>query len=173
MEETNVKDLLKFFVSKIYILIIIMSIFAIGGFVYSKFIQTPLYKSTSTVILVSEQKEKTNVNDINLNKQLVSTYSEMIKNSGVDILPQEKCSCLSGGMLQKLMFERELYGSPEFLILCNPLQGLDTATCTRTCGRIKEAAQKGAYVLILSYGAFPSGFCDIQYKLSNGKLEGV
>lgn len=98
---------------------------------------------------------------------------EMIKNSGVDIQPQEKCSCLSGGMLQKLMFERELYSSPEFLILCNPLQGLDTATCTRTCGRIKEAAQKGAYVLILSYGAFPSGFCDIQYKLSNGKLEVV
>ncbi|MBP5602957.1 MAG: ATP-binding cassette domain-containing protein [Treponema sp.] len=106
-------------------------------------------------------------------KEKPAAALEMIKNSGVDIQPQEKCSCLSGGMLQKLMFERELYGSPEFLILCNPLQGLDTATCTRTCGRIKEAAQKGAYVLILSYGAFPSGFCDIQYKLSNGKLEVV
>lgn len=98
---------------------------------------------------------------------------EMIENSGVNILPQEKCYCLSGGMLQKLMFEREFYTNPEFLILCNPLQGLDTATCTRTCTRIKDAAQNGAYVLILSYGAFPSGFCDNQYKLLNGRLEAV
>ena len=106
-------------------------------------------------------------------KEKPAAALEMIKNSGVDIQPQEKCSCLSGGMLQKLMFERELYNEPQYLILCNPLQGLDTATCTRTCTRIKEAAQRGAYVLILSYGAFPSGFCDIQYKLSNGKLEVV
>ena len=98
---------------------------------------------------------------------------KMIKNSGVNILPQEKCSCLSGGMLQKLMFERELYTNPKLLILCNPLQGLDTETCTRTCARIKDAAEHGAYVLILSYGAFPSGFCDFEYKLKNRKLEAV
>ena len=106
-------------------------------------------------------------------KEKPAAALEMIKNSGVDIQPHEKCSCLSGGMLQKLMFERELYNEPQYLILCNPLQGLDTATCTRTCTRIKDAAQRGAYVLILSYGAFPSGFCDIQYKLTNGKLEVV
>ena len=98
---------------------------------------------------------------------------QMIKNSGVNIEPLEKCSCLSGGMLQKLMFERELFGNPKSLLLCNPLQGLDVANCRRTCERIREAAQNGAKVTILSYGAFPSGFCDQEFKLINGKLEAV
>ena len=98
---------------------------------------------------------------------------QMINNSGVNIEPREKCSCLSGGMLQKLMFERELFGNPKTLLLCNPLQGLDVATCKRTCARIKEAAQNGAKITILSYGAFPSGFCDKEFKLTNGKLEEV
>lgn len=98
---------------------------------------------------------------------------EMIKSSGVNIEPWEKCSNLSGGMLQKLMFEREFYKDPELLILCNPLQGLDVQTCNKTCTRIRQAADKGAYVLVLSYGAFPSEFSDIEYRLVNGTLEAV
>ena len=98
---------------------------------------------------------------------------KMIKSSGVDITPQEKCSSLSGGMLQKLMFERELYQNPELLILCNPLQGLDVNTCQRTCERIQKAAQNGAYVLVLSYGAWPSEYCDVEYRLKDGNLEAV
>ena len=80
---------------------------------------------------------------------------KMIEASGVNIQPQEKCSCLSGGMLQKLMLEREFYQNPKSLILCNPLQGLDVKTCRKTCERIQKAAQEGADVLVLSYGAFP------------------
>ena len=80
---------------------------------------------------------------------------KMIEASGVNIQPNEKCSCLSGGMLQKLMIEREFYNNPKSLILCNPLQGLDVKTCRKTCERIQKAAQEGADVLVLSYGAFP------------------
>lgn len=80
---------------------------------------------------------------------------KMIEASGVNIQPQEKCSCLSGGMLQKLMIEREFYNNPKSLILCNPLQGLDVKTCRKTCERIQKAAQEGADVLVLSYGEFP------------------
>ena len=80
---------------------------------------------------------------------------KMIEASGVNIQPNEKCSCLSGGMLQKLMLEREFYNNPKSLILCNPLQGLDVKNCRKTCERIQKAAQEGADVLVLSYGAFP------------------
>ena len=98
---------------------------------------------------------------------------QMIKNSGVNIEPFEKCSCLSGGMLQKLMLEREFYNNPDFLILCNPLQGLDVETCKKICLRIYNAAQNGAYILILSYGAFPVEYSNIKYRLSNGQLEAM
>jgi ABC-type uncharacterized transport system ATPase subunit len=98
---------------------------------------------------------------------------QMIQNSGVNIEPWEKCSCLSGGMLQKLMLEREFYNNPDFLILCNPLQGLDVETCKKICLRIYNAAQNGAYILILSYGAFPVEYSNIKYRLSNGHLEAM
>ena len=96
---------------------------------------------------------------------------KMIKASGVNIEPYEKCKNLSGGMLQKLLFERELFNAPELLILCNPLQGLDHNTSLKTCSRIKEAAKAGCRILILSYGAFPPQFCDYYYKLCKGQLE--
>lgn len=96
---------------------------------------------------------------------------QMIRLSGVDIEPDEKCSCLSGGMLQKLMFEREFYNNPELLILCNPLQGLDVQSCQTICKRLRTAAREGAYVLVLSYGAFPSECSDKEYRLVKGKLE--
>ena len=97
---------------------------------------------------------------------------KMIEKAGVNITPEEKCRNLSGGMLQKLLFERELYNNPPLLILCNPLQGLDTQTCSKTISRIKQAANNGAYVLILSFGAFPGEFSDNSYKLMNGKIFG-
>ena len=77
---------------------------------------------------------------------------QMIKNAGVNITPFEKCKNLSGGMLQKLIFERELFNNPSLLLLCNPLQGLDTLTCDKTLARIKKAAKDGSCVLVLSNG---------------------
>ena len=106
-------------------------------------------------------------------KQKAELALQMIKNSGVNIEAWEKCSCLSGGMLQKLMLEREFYDNPDFLILCNPLQGLDVETCKKICLRIHKAAQNGAYILILSYGAFPYEYSNIKYRLSNGHLEAM
>ena len=106
-------------------------------------------------------------------KQKPDLALKMIKKSGVNIDPWEKCSCLSGGMLQKLMLEREFYNNPDFLILCNPLQGLDLETCKKICLRIYKAAQNGAYILILSYGAFPAEYSNIKYRLTKGRLEAM
>ena len=89
--------------------------------------------------------------DIPENQKLQAAL-EMINNAGVNITPSEKCKNLSGGMLQKLIFERELYNNPSFLLLCNPLQGLDTLTCNKTIERIKKTAQNGACVLVLANG---------------------
>lgn len=86
MEEINLKDLAKFFISKIKIIIICMIVFLIGGFIYINYILTPMYHSSTTLILVSNNNsENTNLiqSNINLNKNLVSTYSEIIKSRTV------------------------------------------------------------------------------------------
>ena len=98
---------------------------------------------------------------------------KMIKNAGVNITPFEKCKSLSGGMLQKLLIEREFYNEPQTLLLCNPLQGLDSATCTKICERRKQARDSGASIMVLSYGAFPPELSDIHYILRQGKMEAV
>jgi capsular polysaccharide biosynthesis protein len=82
MEEIDLKELFRFFIKKIYIVIGFTLVFMIVGFIYFKEFQTPLYHSSSTVILVSE-KQKTDSTEYNLNHQLVTTYSQIIKNSDI------------------------------------------------------------------------------------------
>lgn len=86
MEEINLKELAKFFISKISLVITITIIFFIGGFIYINYLLTPMYHSSTTLILVSDNKnESSNLiqSDINLNKNLVTTYSEIVKSRTV------------------------------------------------------------------------------------------
>lgn len=82
MEEINIKEIINFLISKLWLIIIIVIVFVVNGYLYFSHIQTPLYHSSTTIILVSEQ-EDTNTSNISLNQQLVSTYSEIVKNRSV------------------------------------------------------------------------------------------
>ena len=82
MEEINLKDLWEYFVSKLYIVIIILMVAILASNIYILFLQTPLYKSTATLVLTrAESSDSTSItqNDVNLNQKLVGTYSEIIK----------------------------------------------------------------------------------------------
>ena len=52
MEEINVKEILDFFVSKLYFILIFIVLFAGLGYFYFAHIQTPRYHSSTTIILV-------------------------------------------------------------------------------------------------------------------------
>ena len=85
MEEINYKELLNYFLSKIYIFIIVVVLILILGNIYSLALKTPLYKSTTTLVLVNESNNNNAItqNDINLNNNLVSTYTQIIKSRNV------------------------------------------------------------------------------------------
>ena len=86
MGEINIKDLFNFFISKIKIIGIIVGVFVILGVLYVKFLQVPMYHSATTLILVSDNNNNNSAamqSDINLNKNLVSTYSEIVKSRTV------------------------------------------------------------------------------------------
>lgn len=56
------------------------------GFIYVYFLLTPMYHSSTTLILVSDNNNTNSSmvqSDINLNKNLVSTYSEIVKSRTV------------------------------------------------------------------------------------------
>ncbi len=85
MEEINLKELFNYFISKITILVIIVLLVIILGNIYSLFIKTPLYQSTTKLVLVSESNAATGITqgDVQLNSNLVTTYTEIIKSRDI------------------------------------------------------------------------------------------
>ncbi|MCI8347409.1 MAG: hypothetical protein HFJ12_05655 [Bacilli bacterium] len=86
MEEINLKELFRFLLSKIKVIILCMLIVMLLGFIYVYFLLTPMYHSSTTLILVSDNNNTNSSmvqSDINLNKNLVSTYSEIVKSRTV------------------------------------------------------------------------------------------
>ena len=87
MEEIDLKELLDFFKGKIALLIVITIGVCMIGTIYGLFIQKPMYKSYTTVILGgNESANTTNTitqSDITLNKNLVETYAQIVKSRRV------------------------------------------------------------------------------------------
>ena len=87
MDEVNLKELLRYILSKLYIVVSVTVVVVLIGEVYSTYIKTPLYKSTAKLVLTSSQGDNassavTNT-DVTLSNNLVKTYSEIIISRGV------------------------------------------------------------------------------------------
>ncbi len=89
MEEIDLKELFNMFWSKKIQIILIILIFITIGFIYTVQFITPMYDSSTTLVLVSSADESLTTNtmitatDVSLNSKLVSTYSELIKSKNV------------------------------------------------------------------------------------------
>lgn len=81
MEEIDIRELLSFFKSKIVLFFTIFMAVCLVGCCYSFFIQKPMYNSYTKVILSGENA--ITQNDISVNKNLVSTYAEVVKSRRV------------------------------------------------------------------------------------------
>jgi simple sugar transport system ATP-binding protein len=57
---------------------------------------------------------------------------------------------LSGGNIQKVILSRELEGDPRLVVICEPSWGLDFRSRERIVGTIRESANEGAAVLVIS-----------------------
>lgn len=83
MEEINLRDLLSYF-KKHLILFIVMVLFVVSaGTIYSVFLLKPEYKAQATVILSSDKSKNTVQSEINANKNLIDTYTEVVKSHRV------------------------------------------------------------------------------------------
>jgi len=85
LEELNLLDFFKFLVKKIYIIIIITFLATSLGIIYTLFLQTPLYRSKTTLLLLkaNESSSSYSQSDILVNQNLITTYSEIIKSNTV------------------------------------------------------------------------------------------
>lgn len=83
MEEIDILDFIRYYQSKIIIVILSIALVFIGGNIYTKKIRTPLYKSDTTIVLVSDSDSSYTQSDLTFNKNLVSTYSNIVKSKKV------------------------------------------------------------------------------------------
>ena len=86
MEEINLKELIDYIKTRIVLILFIILIVVVLGSTYSLFFKTPKYRSATTLVLVNDNGEattQTTQTDVNLNKSLVPTYSEIIKTDAV------------------------------------------------------------------------------------------
>lgn len=81
MEEINLIEVFSYFKSKLVAILIVIGVILVVGNVYSIFFKTPMYQSNTTVLLVNEGTN--NTSEVQLNKNLVSTYTEIIKSRRV------------------------------------------------------------------------------------------
>ena len=81
-------------------------------------------------------------------KELEKYANQLLQKADVNIKLNEKVSCLSGGMLQRLILEREISENPEKLYLFNPTHGLDAEATERLYEKLKKLAEKGTKVII-------------------------
>ena len=83
MDEVNIKELFRYVVSKFYIVLIILVAVVVAGEVYATYLKTPMYKSTTKLVLTSSENSSSTGSaitnsDVTLSNNLVKTYSEIV-----------------------------------------------------------------------------------------------
>lgn len=89
MEEIDLKELFGMFWSKKIQILLIVTIFIIIGTVYTMGFTTPMYSSSTTLVLAMSgitgegSDNSITTTDVTLNSKLVPTYSELVKSKNV------------------------------------------------------------------------------------------
>lgn len=116
MEEIDIKEILNYFWDK-KIIIIILLILSIGcGVVYNNFFKVPMYQSSTTIALTRTNDGSDNNDsaiserDISFNKQLINTYSSIIKSRRVldQVIKNLKLKTTSAELMNRISVSNEV-----------------------------------------------------------------
>lgn len=82
MEEFNITEFLKYYMSKIIIVVLCVLLGMLSAWYYTVKVQVAMYKSETSIVLANQNTDIT-VNDVSLNKNLLPTYREIIKSRSI------------------------------------------------------------------------------------------
>ncbi len=90
MEELDLKELFNIFWNKKTQIILIIAIFTVIGIIYTIGFVTPMYSSSTTLVLATadnktgaEAANSITATEVTINSKLVSTYSELVKSKNI------------------------------------------------------------------------------------------
>ena len=95
---------------------------------------------------------------------------ELLAAVGLEGLADAGPTELSGGELRRMVIARALLLNPAIVIADEPTAGLDHANATTVLTLLRDAADQGAAVLVVSHEAEAQRFADRSYAMEDGHL---
>ena len=95
---------------------------------------------------------------------------ELLSAVGLDDLADAAPTELSGGELRRMAIARALLMDPAIVIADEPTAGLDSVNATAALTLLRDAADRGAAVLVVSHEAEAQRFADRSYVMEDGHL---
>lgn len=95
---------------------------------------------------------------------------ELLGRVGLGDLAEAAPTELSGGELRRMAIARALLMDPAIVLADEPTTGLDHANATAVLTLLRDAADRGAAVLVVSHEAEARSFADRRYAMEDGHL---
>ena len=95
---------------------------------------------------------------------------ELLDAVGMAQLKDARPNELSGGELRRMAIARALLMEPSIVLADEPTAGLDSANATAVLTLLRDAANAGAAVLVVSHEADARHFADRGYTMEDGRL---
>ena len=100
----------------------------------------------------------------------VDRARELLSAVGLDDLADAAPTELSGGELRRMAIARALLMDPAIVLADEPTAGLDSVNATAVLTLLRDAADRGAAVLVVSHEAEAQRFADRSYVMEDGHL---
>ena len=100
----------------------------------------------------------------------VDRARELLAAVGLDDLADAAPTELSGGELRRMAIARALLMDPAVVVADEPTAGLDSANATAVLTLLRDAADRGTAVLVVSHEAEAQRFADRSYVMEDGHL---
>lgn len=95
----------------------------------------------------------------------------LMERLGIASLAHVYPSELSGGELRRMMIARALAGTPQILLLDEPTGDLDAENTRRVLELVRETADAGTGVLLVTHERAAASYADVCYTMAEGRLE--
>ena len=104
-------------------------------------------------------------------EQDVSAHADaLMERLGIASLAHVYPSELSGGELRRMMIARALAGTPQILLLDEPTGDLDAENTRRVLELVRETADAGTAVLLVTHEGEAASYADVCYTMAEGRL---
>ena len=104
-------------------------------------------------------------------EQGVSAHADaLMERLGIAPLAHVYPSELSGGELRRMMIARALAGTPQILLLDEPTGDLDAENTRRVLELVRETADAGTGVLLVTHERAAASYADVCYTMAEGRL---